>query len=71
MITFTVLIMLGFVGGVFMWLIWAFMGLLTGLRHPPPHDDMQPLGMARTVIGLATVAIFFLILAPVPFYAPT
>ncbi|HML21475.1 MAG TPA: site-2 protease family protein [Aggregatilinea sp.] len=71
MVTFTVLIMLGFVGGVFMWLIWAFMGLLTGLRHPPPHDDVQPLGLPRTIIGLATIIIFFLILIPVPFYSPT
>ncbi len=70
-ITFTVLIMLGFVGGVFMWLIWAFMGLFTGLRHPPPHDDLQPLGLPRTIVGLATIVIFFLILVPAPFYGTT
>lgn len=71
MVTFTVLIMLGFLGGVSMWLIWAFMGLFTGLRHPPPHDDVQPLGLSRTIIGLATIAIFFLILVPAPFYGTT
>jgi hypothetical protein len=61
---------MGLFGGWIAWLLWAFMGLLTGLRHPPPHDDITPLGTARTVIGWATVLLFFLIISPVPFYNP-
>ncbi len=69
--TFLALIMLGLFGAWFAWLIWAFMGLLTGLRHPPPHDDLTPLGLPRTIIGLLTIVLFFLIITPVPFYSPT
>lgn len=67
-IAFGVLLMMGFFGLWFAWLIWAFMGLLMGLRHPPPHDDITPLGWPRTVIGIATAIIFVLIFVPVPFY---
>jgi len=68
MATFSLLVL----GGVMAWtawLIWAFMGLLTGLRHPPPHDDLTPLGIRRTVLGVITIVLFFLILVPVPFYS--
>jgi membrane-associated protease RseP (regulator of RpoE activity) len=70
-ITVSLLIAMGLFGAWIAWLVWAFMGLLTGLRHPPPHDDLTPLGPARTAIGLATVLLFFLIITPVPFYSPT
>ena len=46
------------------------MGMLTGLRHPPPFDDLTPLGRARTIIGLVTVVLFALTIVPVPFYSP-
>lgn len=69
-LVFFLLLALGFFGLWFAWLIWAFMGLLTGLRHPPPHDDITPLGRVRTVIGIATAVIFALIFVPVPFYTP-
>ncbi len=69
-ITFASLLALGLTGAWFAWLLWALMGLLTGLRHPPPHDDVLPLGRARTVIGVATAVLFALIVVPVPFYAP-
>jgi len=70
MITFSLLIFFGLFGGWIAWLVWAFMGLLMGLRHPPPHDDVLPLGRARTLVGLATVVLFFLIVVPAPFYRP-
>ncbi len=69
-LAFTALIILGVFGAWIAWLVWAFMGLLTGLRHPPPYDDLSPLGRVRAVIGLATAVIFALIFVPVPFYAP-
>ena len=70
LMTFFVLLSLGLFGAWFGWMFWAVMGLLTGLRHPPPHDDITPLGYTRTVLGLATTVIFLLIIVPVPFYAP-
>ena len=69
-ITFTILLFMGLFGAWFAWLIWAFMGMLTGLRHPPPFDDLTPLGRARTIIGLVTVVLFALTIVPVPFYSP-
>ena len=69
-VTFVTLATLGVTGGWAGWLIWAFMGLLTGLRHPPPHDDITPLGRARTALGLFTAVLFALIFVPIPFYAP-
>ncbi len=69
-LTFASLVALGLMGSWFAWLIWAFMGLMTGLHHPPPHDDVLPLGAARIALGMATAVIFALIIVPVPFYAP-
>jgi membrane-associated protease RseP (regulator of RpoE activity) len=69
-LTFASLLFLGLFGAWFAWLIWAFMGLITGLRHPPPFDDLTPLGRVRTVVGLVTVVLFALTIVPVPFYSP-
>jgi membrane-associated protease RseP (regulator of RpoE activity) len=69
-LTFASLLFLGLFGAWFAWLIWAFMGLITGLRHPPPFDDLTPLGRVRTAIGLVTVVLFALTIVPVPFYSP-
>ena len=68
--TFVVLVVLGLQGFWIAWLLWAFMGLLTGLNHPPPHDDVLPLGRTRTLIGVATALLFVLMFTPAPFYAP-
>lgn len=69
-IVFFGLVLLGLFGFWFTWLIWAMMGLLTGLRHPSPHDDLTPLGWPRTLLGIATMILFALIFVPIPFYAP-
>lgn len=68
--TFAVLLAMGVTGTWFAWLIWAFMGLMTGLRHPPPHDDITPLGRRRVALGILTAIIFLLTIVPVPFYSP-
>ncbi len=55
--------------GVFFWptwLIWAVLASLTGLRHPPPHDDITPLDFRRRLLGWLTIAIFLLIIVPRP-----
>jgi membrane-associated protease RseP (regulator of RpoE activity) len=69
-LSFFMLLAMGLFGLWFAWLFWAFMGLMTGLRHPPPHDDITPLGRTRTIIGIITAIIFVLIFVPVPFYHP-
>jgi membrane-associated protease RseP (regulator of RpoE activity) len=49
------------------WLLWAILVQIFGLRHPPPLDDLTPLDRKRKIIGWATIVIFFLIFTPLPF----
>jgi membrane-associated protease RseP (regulator of RpoE activity) len=49
------------------WILWAILVQVFGLRHPPPLDDLTPLDRKRKIIGWATIAIFFLIFTPLPF----
>ncbi|NTU65550.1 MAG: site-2 protease family protein [Chloroflexi bacterium] len=49
------------------WLLWAILVQVFGLRHPPPLDDLTPLDRKRKLIGWVTIAIFFLIFTPLPF----
>ena len=60
---------LAFTTGQFLnvWLLWAVLVQVFGLRHPPPLDDLTPLDRKRKLIGWATIAIFFLIFTPLPF----
>ncbi len=69
-VTFIGLVLLGLQGFWMAWLLWALMGFLTGLRHPPPYDDLLPLGRTRTLIGIGTAILFLLMFTPAPFYAP-
>ncbi|NPV66996.1 MAG: site-2 protease family protein [Anaerolineae bacterium] len=48
------------------WLVWAVLASLTGLRHPPPHDDITPLDIRRRILGWLTILIFLLIVVPRP-----
>jgi len=50
-----------------MFLFYAVLALITGLRHPPPADDITPLNPLRFAIGIGTIALFFLIATPTPF----
>ncbi len=52
----------------FMWLVWVGMAMLTGLRHPPPHDDITPLGWPRTILGITVFLLFFTMIVITPFY---
>jgi membrane-associated protease RseP (regulator of RpoE activity) len=49
------------------WLLWALLAQVFGLRHPPPLDDITPLDRRRKLIGYATIVIFILIFTPIPF----
>jgi membrane-associated protease RseP (regulator of RpoE activity) len=48
-------------------IFYALLVLLTGLRHPPPNDDITPLDWQRRALGYATLVLFFLIATPTPF----
>lgn len=52
------------------WLVWPLFAILTGLRHPPPHDDITPLGWPRMVVGILTFALLPAMIVIAPFYAP-
>ncbi len=48
------------------WLLWAFLAALSGLRHPPPHNDVTPLDRKRQILGWLTILLFLLIVVPQP-----
>ncbi len=60
---------LAFTTGQFLnvWILWAILAQVFGMRHPPPLDDLTPLDRRRRLIGWATILIFFLIFTPIPF----
>lgn len=39
------------------WLIFALLVVVLGLRHPPPLNDLSPLGWRRGLVGVAVAAI--------------
>jgi membrane-associated protease RseP (regulator of RpoE activity) len=49
---------------------WAFFGafaaIFVGVAHPPAENEAEPLGLRRTLVALACVAVFLLCFAPVP-----
>ena len=49
------------------WLLWALLSQVFGLRHPQPLDDITPLDRKRKLIGYATIVMFVLIFTPIPF----
>ncbi|MCC7449877.1 MAG: site-2 protease family protein [Anaerolineae bacterium] len=50
-------------------LFYAVLAALTGVRHPPPGNDITPLNPPRRILGYATIVLFFLILTTTPFLA--
>jgi Zn-dependent protease len=66
LVAFAALIILGLT--VFpSFLFFGFLALLTGLRHPPPGNDITPLDGKRRALGYATLVLFVLILTVNPF----
>jgi membrane-associated protease RseP (regulator of RpoE activity) len=72
--TIGILAMLGIIGvldpriGWVGFLIWTiFIGLIIGVRHPPPLDDVTPLDMKHKIIGWTCIMVFVLTFVPVPF----
>jgi membrane-associated protease RseP (regulator of RpoE activity) len=50
----------------YMWLFWGILSTLTGLRHPAPLNDVPGLGRAHTLLAIAGLILFFLLLMPAP-----
>ncbi len=49
------------------WTLWGFLGLVFGINHAPPLDDITPLDPPRKLIAIITFIIFVLIFVPTPF----
>jgi membrane-associated protease RseP (regulator of RpoE activity) len=52
------------------WLIFVFLLLYLGYRHPPMLEEESKLGTVRMVVGVATLALFLLAFTPVPIAFP-
>ncbi len=48
-------------------LFYAVLALISGLRHPPPGNDITPLDPFRKLLGFGTIGLFFLIVTTTPF----
>ena len=48
------------------WLFWALLATATGVRHPPPLNDVPSLGPVHTALAIAGLALFGLLLMPAP-----
>lgn len=68
-LTAGICIMLGLMGYWAAWLIWPLFAVLTGLRHPPPHDDITSIGLPRMILGGITVFLFLSLIVVTPFYS--
>lgn len=49
------------------WIIFGFLILMLGVRHPPPLNDITRLDPLRKLVGVAAVAILLLTFIPQPF----
>ena len=50
----------------FGWLLFAFLILFLGARHPPPLNDISKLDAKRIVAGIAAFAILIVAFVPIP-----
>lgn len=48
------------------WIIAGLLFFLIGLRHPPPLDDITPLGSSEKFIGWLAIGLFVLTFTPIP-----
>lgn len=53
------------------WLVFVFLILYLGYRHPAMQDEEADLGGVRRAIGFATLALFLLAFTPVPIALPS
>jgi membrane-associated protease RseP (regulator of RpoE activity) len=48
------------------WIIWAFLILILGTKHPQTWDESQPLSKSRTILAVVVLVIFILSFIPDP-----
>jgi len=51
------------------WLLWAFLVLIFGVRHPAPLNDVSSMGTRRILLGIGVLILFILTFTPIPFTA--
>lgn len=65
------LALVGFLTLYLGWLLFAGLIILLGVRHPPPLNDVSPLGVRRYVIGAIVVAVLIAGFVVVPISTPS
>ncbi len=50
------------------WILFAMLVLILGVKHPPPLNDISPLGTKRKVIGVLTFAVLVISFVPQPMF---
>jgi len=50
----------------FGWLLFAFLILVLGARHPPPLNDLTPLDTKRKVLGIFAFVVLVIAFVPIP-----
>lgn len=48
------------------WFLFAMLVLLLGVRHPPPLNDISPLGTKRKIVGVLAFAVLIIAFVPQP-----
>ncbi len=64
--TIAIMVVLGIVSSP-TWFVWVGFGLLSGMRHPAPMNDITPLDVRRNVAFLATAVLFLSLFSATPF----
>jgi hypothetical protein len=65
------LALIGFLTLYLGWLLFAGLIILLGVRHPPPLNDVSPLGLRRYIIGALVVGVLVGGFVLVPISTPT
>ena len=60
MIVIVILFILSFATAFFLWIFFAFIILMLGTSHPPPLNDISPLGGKRRAIGAFCIVMLVL-----------
>jgi hypothetical protein len=51
------------------WFLFAMLVILLGVRHPPPLNDISPLGKKRMLVGILAFAVLIVAFVPQPMVA--
>ncbi|MFZ0831255.1 MAG: site-2 protease family protein [Thermoplasmata archaeon] len=65
------LALIGFLTLYLGWLLFAALIILLGVRHPPPLNDVSPLGVQRRIVGALVVAVLIGGFVLVPISTPS